>query len=49
MLGDLIMNIILLVFGYFVILFVLVFIVYELCKKFIFIYFNDIYKFEVLK
>ncbi|QOY77872.1 PTS transporter subunit IIC [Staphylococcus aureus] len=47
--GDPTMNIILLALGYFVIPFVSAFIVHELCKKFIPIYSNDIYKFEVPK
>ncbi|HDK4313735.1 TPA: PTS transporter subunit IIC [Staphylococcus aureus] len=47
--GDSTMNIILLALGYFVIPFVSAFIVHELCKKFIPIYSNDIYKFEVPK
>ncbi|HEH7829944.1 TPA: PTS transporter subunit IIC [Staphylococcus aureus] len=47
--GDPTMNIILLALGYFVVPFVSAFIVHELCKKFIPIYSNDIYKFEVPK
>ncbi|HCX0703904.1 TPA: PTS transporter subunit IIC, partial [Staphylococcus aureus] len=47
--GDPTMNIILLALGYFVIPFVSAYIVHELCKKFIPIYSNDIYKFEVPK
>ena len=47
--GDPTMNIILLALGYFVIPFVSAFIVHELCKKFIPIYSNDIYKFAVPK
>uniref|UniRef100_UPI00203B8B4F PTS sugar transporter subunit IIC n=1 Tax=Enterobacter hormaechei TaxID=158836 RepID=UPI00203B8B4F len=47
--GDPTMNITLLALGYFVIPSVSALIVPELCKKFIPIYTNDIYKFEVPK
>ncbi|MBO1199176.1 PTS transporter subunit IIC [Staphylococcus simiae] len=47
--GDPTMNIILLAIGYFIIPFISGFIVHELCKKFIPLYSNDIYKFEVPK
>ncbi|WP_426704411.1 PTS transporter subunit IIC [Staphylococcus shinii] len=45
--GDPMTNIILLVFGYFVIPFVSAFFVHELCKKFIGKYSDEIYRFEI--
>ncbi|MGX5790863.1 PTS transporter subunit IIC [Staphylococcus equorum] len=47
--GDPTMNIILLIFGYFIIPFVAAFFVHELCKKFIGKYTDDIYSFEIPK
>ncbi|SCS35638.1 PTS transporter subunit IIC [Staphylococcus caeli] len=47
--GDPTMNIILLVFGYFIIPFVSAFFVHELCKKFMNSYTDDIYQFEIPK
>ena len=45
--GDPTTNIILLVFGYFIIPFVAGFFVHELCKKFINKYSDELYKFEI--
>ncbi|MBF0814313.1 PTS transporter subunit IIC [Staphylococcus xylosus] len=45
--GDPTTNIILLVFGYFIIPFVSAFFVHELCKKFIGKYSDEIYRFEI--
>lgn len=45
--GDPTTNIILLVFGYFIIPFVVGFFVHELCKKFINRYSDELYKFEI--
>ncbi len=47
--GDPTMNIILLVFGYFIIPFVSAFFVHEICKKMMRKYTDDIYKFEIPK
>lgn len=47
--GDPTMNIILLVFGYFIIPFVAAFFVHEICKKMIRKYTDEIYKFEIPK
>ncbi|MDT3983558.1 hypothetical protein RPN65_07525, partial [Staphylococcus ureilyticus] len=47
--GDPNMNIILLVFGYFIIPFVSAFFVHEICKKMMRKYTDDIYKFEIPK
>ena len=47
--GDPTMNIILLIFGYFIIPFVAAFFVHELCKKFIGRYTDEIYSFEIPK
>lgn len=45
--GDPMTNIILLIFGYFIIPFVAAFFVHELCKKFIGKYSDEIYRFEI--
>ncbi len=45
--GDPMTNIILLIFGYFIIPFVAAFFVHELCKKFIAKYSDEIYRFEI--
>ncbi|MGW7889905.1 PTS transporter subunit IIC [Staphylococcus xylosus] len=45
--GDPMTNIILLIFGYFIIPFVAAFFVHELCKKFIGEYSDEIYRFEI--
>lgn len=45
--GDPMTNIILLIFGYFIIPFVAAFFVHELCKKFIGKYYDEIYRFEI--
>lgn len=45
--GDRMTNIILLIFGYFIIPFVAAFFVHELCKKFIGKYSDEIYRFEI--
>ncbi|MGW8036008.1 PTS transporter subunit IIC [Staphylococcus xylosus] len=45
--GDPMTNIILIIFGYFIIPFVAAFFVHELCKKFIGKYSDEIYRFEI--